>query len=98
MRGPQTQELSDGELFYIIENGVRFTGMPAFGNGDGAGQEDSWHLVRFIRELPRLAPEQIEAMEAINPRSPAEIRRQIAEEEFLRGGDPPPAAPQPHVH
>src|SRR5579859_2742827 len=29
LRGPRTQKLSDGELFWIIENGVRFTGMPA---------------------------------------------------------------------
>ncbi len=26
-----TQKLTDGELYYIIENGIRFTGMPAFG-------------------------------------------------------------------
>ena len=30
LRLPQTQELTDGELFYIIENGVRLTGMPEF--------------------------------------------------------------------
>jgi mono/diheme cytochrome c family protein len=29
MRSAQTQNLSDGEIYYIIENGVRFTGMPA---------------------------------------------------------------------
>jgi mono/diheme cytochrome c family protein len=33
MRKEETQSLSDGELFYIIENGVRFTGMPAWGSG-----------------------------------------------------------------
>ncbi|MCI0567370.1 MAG: c-type cytochrome, partial [Acidobacteria bacterium] len=33
MRLPETQRLSDGELFYIIQNGVRFTGMPAWGTG-----------------------------------------------------------------
>ena len=31
MRLPETQGLSDGELFWIIENGIRFTGMPACG-------------------------------------------------------------------
>ena len=30
MRQPATQTLTDGELFYIIENGVRLTGMPAW--------------------------------------------------------------------
>jgi mono/diheme cytochrome c family protein len=34
MRQQRTQSLSDGEIFWIIENGVRFTGMPAFGGGD----------------------------------------------------------------
>ena len=62
LRKPQTQELSDGELFWIIENGVRFTGMPAFSsNGNhisanhGNGQ-DSWKLVHFIRHLPSIEP------------------------------------------
>src|SRR5262249_36175555 len=30
MRQAGTQSLTDGELFYIIENGVRLTGMPAW--------------------------------------------------------------------
>jgi mono/diheme cytochrome c family protein len=33
MRRADTQDLSDGELFYIIENGIRFTGMPGWGTG-----------------------------------------------------------------
>src|SRR5215831_1746684 len=55
LRRGETQELTDGELFWIIENGVRFTGMPAFGGnedhppgGNHGGQEASWRLVHFI--------------------------------------------------
>lgn len=98
MRRAATQDLTDGELFYIIENGVRFTGMPAFGDEQGRGTKDSWRLVRFIREVPRLTPAQIEQMEALNPRSPDEIRQQIAEEEFLKSGreTPPPSTPHRH--
>src|SRR5215468_1650427 len=33
MRKDETQSLSDGEIYYIIENGVRFTGMPGWGTG-----------------------------------------------------------------
>ena len=33
MRLPATQQLTDGELFYIIQNGIRLTGMPAWGTG-----------------------------------------------------------------
>ncbi len=99
LRAAPTQGLTDGQLFYIIENGVRFTGMPAFGtNGDNAGEE-SWRLVHFVRALPRLTPEQIEYMETLNPRSPDEIRREIAEEELLKGsGQAPQPTSKPHTH
>ena len=100
MRLPQTQSLSDGELFWIIENGIRFTGMPAWSSGTQDGETASWHLVHFVRRLPKLTPEELEEMEALNPKSPAEIRQQIAEEEFLKGGGdkPPPAPVTPHKH
>ena len=58
MRLPATESLTDGELFYIIENGVRLTGMPAWATGTEEGRRSTWHLVHFIRELPRLAAEQ----------------------------------------
>jgi mono/diheme cytochrome c family protein len=70
LRASRTQSLSDGELYYIIQNGVRFTGMPAFGDSHGA--EETWHLVRFIRHLPSLTPDEVEAMKKLNPTSPAE--------------------------
>ncbi|HEY7388367.1 MAG TPA: c-type cytochrome, partial [Bryobacteraceae bacterium] len=54
MRKPDTQKLSDGELFYIIQNGIRLTGMPAWSGGSEHDAEDSWKLVRFIRHLPAL--------------------------------------------
>jgi mono/diheme cytochrome c family protein len=53
MRSAQSQSRSDGELYYIIENGVRFTGMPAWGAG-GTNDHDTWHLVLFVRHLPHL--------------------------------------------
>jgi mono/diheme cytochrome c family protein len=94
-----TQDLTDGELFWIIENGIRFTGMPAWGTGTAEGEEASWHLVHFIRHLPQLTREEVAEMESLNPKSPEEIRQQIREEEFLEGGTPQPAAPaSPHKH
>ena len=100
MRLAQTQDLSDGELFWIIENGIRFTGMPAWGTATKDGEEASWHLVHFIRRLPKLTPPELEEMEALNPKSPAEIRQQIEEERFLAGESHAPAsAPAtPHKH
>lgn len=85
MRSASTQNLSDGELFYIIENGLRFTGMPAWGTGSAAGEESSWQLVHFIRHLPALTDEEIERMKAVNPRSPDAIREDIEAEKFLKG-------------
>ena len=61
MKDTQTQELTDGELFYIISNGVRFTGMPAWGGEDSP--EEIWQLVSFIRRLPTLTPEELKEME-----------------------------------
>ena len=96
MRLPATQQLSDEALFYIIENGVRLTGMPAWGTGTPEGEEQSWHLVHFIRNLPNATVAEIEKMQERNPRSPQEIRQEIEAERFLRGEDPAPPAAPPH--
>src|ERR1700675_1008698 len=63
MRLPATQNLSDGELYYIIRNGVPLTGMPAWGEPNLVQDDDSWQLVLFIRHLPKLTPEEIKDME-----------------------------------
>ncbi|HEV8375279.1 MAG TPA: c-type cytochrome [Candidatus Polarisedimenticolia bacterium] len=91
MRLRETQKLSDGELFYIIQNGVRFTGMPAWGTAAGEHEEGSWHLVHFIRHLPRITAEEIEEMKRMNPRSPEEIREEEA-------GKSHPGEQHPHTH
>ena len=61
MTDRQTQDLADGELFYIITNGIRFTGMPAWGGEDSP--ESIWALVVFIRRLPKLTPEELKQMQ-----------------------------------
>jgi Cytochrome C oxidase, cbb3-type, subunit III len=81
MRRTSTQSLSDGELFYIIHHGVRFTGMPGWGEGPPEEDIDSWELVHFVRHLPRITPDEIQEMEKLNPRSPSE-----QEEEHHHGG------------
>jgi mono/diheme cytochrome c family protein len=83
MRLPATQDLSDGALFYVIEHGIRFTGMPGWSTGTKAGEESTWHLVHFIRHLPQLSASELEKMKQMNPRSPDEIRQEIEEERFL---------------
>ena len=82
-----TQSLSDGELFSIIENGVRLTGMPGFGSGTAESAYGSWGLVHFIRHLPKLTPQELAEMEKLNPKSPAEWQEMQEEDAFLAGGD-----------
>jgi mono/diheme cytochrome c family protein len=84
LRREETQKLADGELFWIIENGVRFTGMPAFGGALGSDQ-DSWKLVRFIRHLPQLTDDERMEMERDNPKGPEDLKEEQEENDFLQG-------------
>src|SRR4051794_26221021 len=95
LRQDATQGLSDGELFYIIENGVKLTGMPAFGTGTAEGEHMTWELVHFIRQLPRLTPSELEQMNALNPKTADEWRQEEEERRFLAGEGQPGAA---HEH
>lgn len=93
-----TQSLSDGELFSIIENGVRLTGMPGWGNGTAESAYGSWGLVHFVRNLPRLTPEEIGEMEELNPKSAEEWAEQQSEEDFLSGGSEERPTSATHKH
>jgi hypothetical protein len=98
MRLPDTQGLTDGELYWIIENGVRLTGMPAWGDGS-PDDADTWKLVHLVRHLKDLTPEHLEEMEALNPKTPAEIDEERQDRQFLdrTGADEPvPAPAHPH--
>ena len=86
MRAPATQELSDGALFYAIEQGVPLTGMPAWSTGTEDGERASWELVLFVRHLPDITTEELTAMEALNPRSAAELELEREIDDFLSGG------------
>jgi mono/diheme cytochrome c family protein len=97
LRAAETQKLSDGELFWIIENGVRFTGMPAFGGSHGS-QEDSWKLVRLIRHLPQLSNDERMEMEHNNPKGPEDRLEENKEEDFLRGAPVQQKQESKHPH
>ncbi len=89
MRGPETQSLSDGELYYIISNGVRLTGMPGWGSPqEGDLDHESWMLVLFIRHLPQLTADEEEVMKRLNPKSEAERKEEQQENDFLNGKTP----------
>ena len=98
MRLPSTQALTDGELYSIIHNGIRLTGMPAW--GEATDDEDSWKLVLFIRHLVKMGPEEMNEMGRFNPKSEAEREEEKQEEDFLGGETSPAKAPAkpPHHH
>ena len=97
LRQEDTQKLADGELFWIIENGVRFTGMPAFGGAHGS-EQDSWKLVRFLRHLPRLTEEERMEMERYNPKGPEDLEEEQEENDFLRGAPIQQKPEETHHH
>jgi len=87
LRLPEIQSMSDGEIFWVIHNGIRFTAMPAWGEGDPAEDKDSWKLVHFIRRLPQLTPEELGQMKELNPKTRKDLEEEASFGEFLQGND-----------
>jgi len=101
MRLEATQSLTDGELYAIIQDGIRLTGMPAWGKEGDENDEDSWKLVHLIRHFKDLTPEHLKEMQRMNPKSPDELEEERQEQGFLNGSDTPadeakPKAMPPH--
>ena len=96
MRLPATQQLTDGELFFIIENGIRLTAMPAWGGGP-LDEHESWKLVHFIRHLPQLTDAEKAEMQKLNPKTLQQLKEELEDERFLKGEDSH-EKPTPHRH
>ncbi len=87
LRLSDIQSMSDGEIFWVIHNGIRFTAMPAWGEGDPAEDKDSWKLVHFIRHLPQLTTDELDQMKALNPKTKKDLEEEAAFGKFLQGND-----------
>src|SRR5438093_6394373 len=96
MRLPATQDLTDGEIYYVIHNGIRLTGMPAWGT-EGK-DDDSWKLVLFVRHLPQLTPAEEREMESLNPKGPGEKQEEMEEEQFLNESQSGAQKAKPTTH
>ena len=54
---PGPPELKDvagidpAQLFWVIKNGIRMTGMPSFEKA-GASDQDIWQIVAFVKKMP----------------------------------------------
>jgi mono/diheme cytochrome c family protein len=96
LRRAATQDLTDGEIYWVIHNGIRFTGMPAFGEEKpGVVDKDSWKLVHFIRHLPKISDEELQTLKRFNPKSQADLDEEEQIRKFLAGEDVPAT---PHAH
>ena len=96
LRDPVIQSMQDGELFYVIHFGIRLTGMPAWGKGPPEEDEESWKLVRFIRHLPDITPEELAEMKKDNPMTRSEREQQEMVDQFLLGEDVDPTTSHHH--
>jgi mono/diheme cytochrome c family protein len=54
------EEMSSEELYWITKNGIKMTGMPAF--GPTHSEEEVWSIVAFLKQLPDLTPKEYKAM------------------------------------
>jgi len=66
----RVQKRTDGELFWIVQNGIRMTGMPAFGTTHQ--DEEIWKIVAFVRRLPALSPDEEKELKAAAAAADAE--------------------------
>jgi mono/diheme cytochrome c family protein len=68
------QHWNDAELFWIIQNGVRLTGMPAWKSNISA--DDTWKLARYIHSLPRAGAASASTAAAPSQAAPAGVSAQ----------------------
>jgi mono/diheme cytochrome c family protein len=54
------QQVSDAELYWVVKNGIKMTGMPAF--GPTHDEDEVWAIVAFLKRMPSLQPGEYEAL------------------------------------
>ena len=59
---PAMQGLRDGEIFWVVSNGIRMTGMPAF--SPTHKEDEIWKIVAFVRHLPEITKEEQQLLKA----------------------------------
>ncbi len=81
----EVQDLSDGEIYFIIANGISNTAMPAFGRNHSG--EDIWKQVLWVRHLAHLTPAEKAAIEK-QMRSATEEHEKTMEHGMATGASP----------
>jgi mono/diheme cytochrome c family protein len=73
LTSPHVQHWNDSEMFWVIQNGVRMTGMSSW--KDAISAEDTWKLVLFVHQLPEL--DSAVAKSPAQPDSPQKTPEQL---------------------
>jgi len=74
LRDAVIRNMSDGEIFFHIKNGIRHTGMPAWEMPD----RQLWQVVLYIRNLPKVT--------GTSPRSPRVIQANLDGAHYVGSG------------
>jgi len=85
LRAARAQALTDGELFFAIEEGIAWTAMPGWGTGTSEGEQETWALVAFVRHLPSITADELKEMDRLNPKAPVNSEREKEIDDFLKG-------------
>ncbi|HYR79920.1 MAG TPA: cytochrome c [Candidatus Dormibacteraeota bacterium] len=92
------QEWSDGELYFIISNGIALSGMPAFGKKHDS--KDIWGMVLWVRHLAQLSPAEKAALESRAHMSTEQHQKMMEEShpQETQPHNPAPSAEPEHHH
>ena len=94
---PRVQARSDGEIYWIVANGIRLTGMPAF--APTHEEREIWSIVSFMRHLEEITdPEQAALRAALGGADHHHEETAAPMPAGEPGGAPPGPTPTPHPH
>lgn len=94
---PRIQRRPDGELFWIVSNGIRMTGMPAF--KPTHKPEEIWKVVAFVRHLEEITADEQKALKAATEEAEHHHEEEGAgKPEAKEQEKAPPAATSGHTH
>jgi len=95
---PRIQKRPDGELYWIVSNGIRMTGMPAF--SPTHKEAEIWKIVAFVRHLPEISPDEEKQLRASEESSDhhhdGDAEPKASSEKASKAE--PAATPTPHRH
>jgi mono/diheme cytochrome c family protein len=97
---PLVQNMTDGQIYWVVANGIRMTGMPAFSLTHS--EEEIWKMVAFVRHLPEITTEEQNTLKAGREEEEEHHKEAEAgaagEEKAGATAGKPSASRTPHTH